>query len=176
MTRQEIVSLTLKLFGLFVLVSVIKIVPSFLFIWPGVGMFIGMLLTAVALAVFGLALIRYSDPISQRCYPDVDPRENVFSMNPGHLTTILYGAIGLYLFAELIAPLLSQIAYLIYLGSSGSYGGDWSKSRIVTGLITPILQMIVGLVLFLRADGLARLWWGMRSWTRAPHAGGETHE
>jgi hypothetical protein len=169
MTKRETTSLLIKLMGVYCLVQFAPaLLSAFRFIsvsssWTWQTRLVIMLCTVLVPAiwiVFCLILIRSSDRIARRFYPEDSDASQLTGLGFEDLQNLGYHFIGLLLLVQsfpqivyLVSSIRLQDAYLPGYTASPTF-----KMETFPQLLALLAQLAIGLVLFLRPKGLSNLW------------------
>ena len=143
MKKSDVSCLALRILGIY-------LVAAYL---PWLSMFLGqsdsmspksLLVFGVSLLslVPGIALIAFSKSLSMRIIPGNDQALPDSSLSIADWQSIAFSAIAVLLIAQAVPAIVQGLVWYRY----------WAH------LITAIIKLVIGLVLFLQARGLARLW------------------
>ncbi len=169
MKVRQMVSVALKLIGIFVLMEMLRVLPNY------VGLFMAVrtgglaktatwamqVLSAVALlapVVIAYALIIKSDVVGQWLIPESDDVELGNGLDAEPLLAVALAAIGVYALVKAIPLLVGQIV----ADRQIRFAGGPMRPSISRGLITSGVQIAIGVGLFFQARGLAGVWRKLR--------------
>ena len=171
MTKREMISLLIKLMGVYALVQLV----------PGVVQAIGMFTTSIIqlkdrpsqmafilmvmmffspLVWIGLCLwvIRKSDRFAKRLYPVDAPAGQLTTLGVEDIQRLGYNFIGLLLIVRSLPQLLMILYQCVMLYRLPYEQRYQNMSACNTQWIMLAIQLAIGLYLFLRPKGLANLW------------------
>lgn len=179
MAKREIVSLVIKLMGVFILIKTLAYVPMSLVnlfsVWQTSQTEITekTLFTIMAFflalipIVFALLIIVLSDKVAAWLIKEREDKIVEFSdsIQKEDVMLVVFTCFGLYLIVTAFPNLILYLFHYLTLRRSGgdyvSYtsGGLYNFSRI----IAPIAQLILGVWLFIGSRGIVKLWRKIRS-------------
>lgn len=170
MNARQLASLVLKLFGIFLLVRHL----GFLFMMLGQVNMIrstglsgfdnttGIAISVGAALLYVLAcllLVFQSDAIARRIAPD-EPAMLAPGMDADTIQALAFCILGLVLLTKSI-PELAQSGVYYFMIEGEQYQ---ASSRVLySQLVSTVIQFVIGLVLFLQADGLTGIWKKLRT-------------
>ncbi len=170
MTKRETTSLLIKLAGVYCLVQV---APSLIHILQFLTMIrdsqhtwlkltnLGMMIVFPAIwIVFCILIIRMSDSIAKRLYREDSDASKLSSLGFREVQVLGYNFIGLSLLVQSLPQILSLVTSIktqqIYIPQY------WTKEDFymhsLPWLLSILTQFFLGLILFLKPNGLANLW------------------
>jgi hypothetical protein len=172
MTKREIASLVIKLMGVFILIRSLLYMPMtfgnvFTVGWQDRGEWIGTLFLlgflSVLPPVFSLAIIILSDKLAEWLIKDDHPIELPGSVRKEDVMLVVFTCVGLYLIVTAIPTLIVYLSnfLMFHRARNGvSYsGGFYNAYR----LVAPVVQIALGVWLFVGSSGLVKLWKKIRS-------------
>lgn len=170
MTKREMTSLLIKLMGIYALVQLVPgIVQAMAMFASGAYQFTsqpGMVALVLLMSVFAaplmwiwlcIWLIRKSDRFAERLYPVDAPAGQLTTLGAKDVRRLGYHFIGLMLVIKSLPPLLMILYQLIMLYRL-PYEQRYPMSGYSSQWIVLLLQLAIGLYLFLYPKGLANLW------------------
>jgi hypothetical protein len=169
MTKRETTSLLIKLMGVYCLV---QFAPSLLYVlryiqaasfgpwWQRIVMLLCTVLVPAIWIAFCLIIIRSSNRIAKRFYPEDSDASQLTGLGFEDLQNLGYHFIGLLLLVQSFPQIVSLMTSVQI---QQSYMSDYTSSsdfkvQMLPQLLSFLTQFLIGLVLFLRPKGLANLW------------------
>lgn len=166
MTKREVASLVIKLTGIYILIRYAAYLPSLLMPlyyakYTDFNSWVPALLaTAVSIIYLGVCVIIVlkSDKISAKII-SVDKEMNLtLSITKSDIMTIAFCCIGLIVLVNVIPQLASTATeHFLYKKNPNNMPSNY-HFRIIPKLVGNIIQLVIGIWLFLRAKGLAEIW------------------
>ncbi|MDX9980250.1 MAG: hypothetical protein RBU25_09530 [Lentisphaeria bacterium] len=170
MNARQLASLVLKLFGIFLL---LRHLGLFFLILGQVNMisstgFSGFdNTTSIAISVGAvllyllvcLLIIVKSDAIARRIAPD-EQAMLAPGLDADTVQALAFCILGLVLLTGSI-PKLAQSAVVYFMTECGQ--GQANSRGLCSQLVSTVIQFVIGLVLFLQADGLTGIWKKLRT-------------
>jgi hypothetical protein len=168
MTTQKIASLALKIVGIYSIIQFIEQIRAlvhaigFSFAEPPIRptMIIGASISSALLLGLSILLLAFSNRLARKLFPEDDPIENLHFDDLKNLQSIAFSIVGVVIFAVAI-PKIFQISATIYALQKSGYeipvAERISKETFAFGVAT-IIQLIIGLLLFLGGPSLSNLW------------------
>jgi hypothetical protein len=103
--------------------------------------------------------IRHADWFSRRIVPDDESFENVRQVSLADVQAIAFSCIGLLVLSRCIPALVQQLSYI---GAASYSAGPEVDLKMFAGsfshFLSTVVQLAMGLYLFLTPRGLANLW------------------
>ena len=164
MTRHEIASLALKILGIYALISAIPLVglpftvltEDFRAVW---AFTLASVVSCIHYLAVGILLIRKSDSYAHLMITPETPELAVAKASAHELQAVAFSIVGAVAVVFALPYLVGNVAALFH---------DRSATR---SLLTSVVQILLGLWLFLSGATLARLWRRARGeWPRHPDA------
>ncbi len=179
MNSREVASLTLKLLGVYALIEALPLLQYVgalaalprseranivMQAWAYLAVFTPFLLVAAAAVV----LLTQSESIARMLVKE-DQAVALGSLSSQEVQTIAFSVVGALVFILAIPGLCRLGMELWYLGP-GYYGKFSSPSsernrqiiRTLASALGPVIQCVLGIVLFFRSRGVANLWHSMQ--------------
>ncbi len=174
MTKKEIVSLSLKLAGIYCLIMSISYLSfvimsarsalrkDFLYMLISITPFVLLLLSItpfVLLLLFGVYLI-FSSKLPSKMASSIIQEEKTTSFTFQDIQVLAFSIIGVWLISSAIPTFIQAILHItvLYLSSQQSVP-VYSISQIVAS----VLKLALGIYLFSGSKGLAKLWQKLQS-------------
>ena len=146
MSRQDVASLVLKLLGVFLLAQWIPYAGSILTTLKRESFFIAGV-PFLLMGIVGVVLIAAAGPLSRRLTADAQPSDAPGPLSIAVWQAIAFSAIGVSVLASGLHRLAGLAAMHLVENQS-----------IWPSVVSPALQVVVGVALFLQAKGLAGVW------------------
>jgi hypothetical protein len=174
MTKKEIISLSLKLAGIYCLIMAIShfgyAIPSISFalrresFWSmliSITPFLSLLLSLspfVLLILFGFYLI-FSNKLPSKMASSMIQEEKTTSFTFQDMQVLAFSIIGVWLLASAILNFIQPIVQVIvqHLTSQPS-NFVYPNSIYISRILTAVLKLALGIYLFLGGRGLTKLW------------------
>ena len=144
MTKRDLVSLAMKVIGVFYLIQIVPFGASF-FMSEGLSNRFLQLIPVVGVLGAGLLLVFGSGAIARLIVPHKEDATVSSALSLSDWQTILFSAIGVSTFVQ---ALRSMSAFLYYP----------KQNMQLQSLVSGIVMMVIGILLFFQARGLANLW------------------
>jgi hypothetical protein len=177
MNSREVASLALKLLGVYAIIEALPLLqylgalaamPSserasiVMRAWAYLAMFVPFALVAIAAFV----LLTQSEGIARLLVKE-DRTISPGGLSSRDVQTIAFSIVGALVFILAMPGVCQLIMNLWYLGP-GYYGGPSPERsrqlfRIATSAAGPVIQCVLGIVLFFRSRGVANFWHGLQS-------------
>jgi len=173
MTKREIASLVLKLMGVFILLKTIGYVPTVFGVLFTTGRYnsnagfaslalqvMGMLLLLAFALGWAVLIIVLSDKFAKWLIKEDKSLEIAHPISKEDVMVVAVSCIGLYLIVAAIPSIMHHLYnFLLLHRPDGNYPPYWSGgfSRILT-LISPLVQIALGVWLFSGSRGIVKLW------------------
>ncbi len=178
MTKKEIISLSLKLAGIYCLIMAITHLnfaimyaasalrgQSFWSMLISIGPFLLLLLSLtppVLLLLFGVYLI-FSDKLPSRMASSIIiQEEEATSFTFQDIQMLAFSIIGVWLLSSTIPTFIQVIVRITVLHSSSQQA---VYVYFIPQIVVPVLKLALGIYLFLGGKGLAKLWQKCQSTT-----------
>ena len=170
MTKRETTSLLIKLMGLYCLVqfapslvSVIGFIAAIRdapWIWFKLLTFGMMIIFPLIWIGFCVFIIRKSDAIARRLYPEDSDASQLSSLGFQEVQLLGYNFIGVVLLIQTFPQVVSLVTTIkvqqVY--SSSLTRPEVFYHNTLPRLLSFLTQFILGLILFLKPQGVANLW------------------
>jgi len=176
MTKKEIVSLSLKLAGIYCLIMAIThlayAIPSVvsslrrqgLGFWDmliSIAPFVSLLLSLtpfVLLLLFGVYLI-FSNKLPSKIASSMIQEEKTTSFTFQDIQVLAFSIIGVWLLASAIPNLIQPIVQIIVVHSTSQRPVSvFQNSFYISQIVTAVLKLALGIYLFSGGKGLVKLW------------------
>ncbi len=170
MTKKEIVSLSLKLAGIYCLIMAIShlnftiwsVVSSlrrqgFWSMLISITPFVLLLLSItpfILLLLFGVYLI-FSNKLPSKMASSIIEEEKTTSFTFQDIQVLAFSIIGVWLLATTIPNFIQAIVRMTALYSSSQQS---VSGYFISQIVTAVLKLALGIYLFLGGKGLAKLW------------------
>jgi len=165
MSKREMLSLMIKLVGVYCLLQFVPGVLQGITIVvagavqsydqsriPALGIFVMMIFPLLWLGLC-IWVIRQSDRLAARLYPVDAPASQLTTLGIKDIQKLGYHFIGLTLIIKEIPAIVMAVYYIL------KAHGDTSRLLYYyTQWISPTIQLVIGLVLFLSPQSIANLW------------------
>lgn len=170
MTKREIISLFIKLMGVYALVQLVPVIVSAMALLgtsllqlkeqPLTTLSAGFLMLIIPLLwiVLCLRLIGKSDWLAERLYPVDAPAGQLTTLGVQDIQRLGYHFIGLLLVVKSLPTLIMALYQFLILSGQPYEHRYQALSMYSHQWISQALQLAIGLYLFLRPKGLANLW------------------
>lgn len=122
---------------------------------------ISVVICTVIVYEVGSVLIFRASALARRLFPEETSNEPAFPFKTQDLLTVAVAAIGLWLAATALAPLVSTAVRLAIMPSTSQQGPFFGGN--IQFMIRPVFNLLVGLILFRKSDAVVGLW---RRWQR----------
>jgi hypothetical protein len=176
MTNIETASLSFKLMGIFSITQAIPLLRDITGILamkntpfveiglgqndPSIYMLLGTTISISFLVLLGIYLLFFSEKLAQRTFTSITPTTPETELTAKKIQTISFAVIGIILIVLAIPKLVQVGANIQILSNAGDQvptktisAGTWAYS------IGLAVQMFIGILLFLGANGLSSLWY-----------------
>jgi hypothetical protein len=181
MTKKEIISLSLKLAGIYCLIMAIThlgyAIPSVVNSMRRQG-FWSMLISItpllslllyltpfVLLLLFGIYLI-FSNKLPSKMASSMIPEEKTACFTFQDIQVLAFSIIGVWLLAGTIPYFIQPIIRIIVEHSTSQKSGSvFQKSFYISQIVIAVLKLALGIYLFLGGKSLAKLWQKCQSTT-----------
>lgn len=174
MTTRETGSLVLKLIGIFFLIRSLFYLPitiSSLFGvgWQDRGEWIGTLLFAMFLSaiplLLSLCIIIFSEAIAGRLIKNNEPVDVPGPFLKEDVMVVVFSCVGLYLIVTGIPDFIQIFSNLLIFNryNSDAMSYPYRCFYQLSRLIAPVVQIGLGVWLFVGSKGLVKLWHKIRS-------------
>ena len=174
MTKKEIVSLSIKLVGIYCLITAIThlsyAVPSVIFslrrqsFWSmiiSITPFLSLLLYLipfVLLLLFGFYLI-FSDKLPSKIASSLIQEEKTTSFTFQDIQVLAFSIIGVWLLASAIPAFFQPIIRIIVQRSASQRSVSvFQNGYFISQIVVAVLKLALGVYLFSGGKGLAKLW------------------
>jgi hypothetical protein len=178
MNSREVAALALKLLGVYAIIqalSLLQILGTFS-IMPqmsrgGIALqawtYFAALVPFLLVAIVAVVLLTRSEALARLIMKE----EQAFTL-PGSLTsrdiqTIAFSVAGVFILLHALPGLLQLATGLWYYSSASSgrqsLGDTFIWRSLWTSTVSPVVQCVLGIVLFFRSRGLANLWHSLQS-------------
>ncbi len=164
MTNRELASLGIKLVGLYCLIQVVARVAGFSYSllsgqakMPALGLFFGVFLVFVAL---GVLLIWKSERFVHLALPRAE-RSSHEGSEPPRLQAVFFSVVGVVLIVQAL-PSVTLFVARHWIEESPPFGWQWPH------LAALLVQVVLGVALFLGSAGLTRIWRRINQMNQAP--------
>lgn len=181
MTKKEIISLSLKLAGIYCLIMAIThlgyTIPSvvsflrrqdFWSMLISITPFLSLLLfltPSVLLLLFGFYLI-FSDKLPSKIASSLIQEEKTASFTFQDIQVLAFSIIGVWLLASAIPIFFRPIVQIIVVHSTSQRPVSvFQNSYYISQIVIAVLKLALGIYLFLGGKGLAKLWQKCQSTT-----------
>ncbi len=181
MTKKEIISLSLKLAGIYCLIMAIThfgyTIPSVIFslkresFWSmliSITSFLSLLLLLtpfVLLLLFGFYLI-FSNKLPSKMASSMIQEEKTTSFTYQDIQVLAFSIIGVWLLASTIPIFIQPIVRIItILSISQPSNFVFPGSYFISQIVIAVLKLALGIYLFSGAKGLVKLWQKFQSTT-----------
>jgi hypothetical protein len=175
MTKHELASFTLKLLGIYALIESLPFLQPLAGLaslpsdTPDASMYrwtlVGELVVFALMVLVGVLLFVYSRELAPRLVGEDQPLNVSSTLTARDVQAIGFSIVGALIFLQAL-PGLSQAVwgwlYLIAQSSRQDYRGPVPRVTGAFGL-TAAIQLVLAVVLFLQARGLANLWHRIQS-------------
>ncbi|MHC4437306.1 MAG: hypothetical protein ACYS3S_08100 [Planctomycetota bacterium] len=177
MTKKEIVSLSLKLAGIYCLIMSISQLSFFSFTVSSVlkdgfwNMFVTvtplvsllLLITpSVLLLLFGFYLI-FSDKLPSKMASSIIQEEKITSFTFQDIQVLAFSIIGVWLLSSAIPNFFRVIAQITVSSTSQRSVSVFRNSYITSQIVAAVLKIALGIYLFSGGKGLTKLWQKLHS-------------
>jgi Ca2+/Na+ antiporter len=166
MTKKEIVSLSLKLAGIYCL---IKAIPYVDLVISAVGLrslgFMFMLLQItpfVLLLLFGAYLI-FSSKLPSKMASSMIQEEKTTSFTFQDIQVLAFSIIGVWLISCAFPYFIYAIVRIVEHSTSQQSVSVFRDSNIISQIVTGVFKLALGIYLFSGSKGLAKLWQKLQS-------------
>jgi hypothetical protein len=175
MTRHELASFALKLLGIYVLfesLPFLQQVGSLVYMLPGyrnqpISVFWVTLITLVPLLLVvaaGAVLIVFSRSLAPVLIGEDKPLGISSAVTGRDVQAIGFSIVAVLIFLQAVPP-IGQATWTIYYAASHRFP-ESAASQVVQGVwrygVPAAIQLVLAVILFLRARGLAKLWHRIR--------------
>ena len=173
MTKKEIISLSLKLAGIYCLIMAIShlgyAVPSvvsslmrqgFWSMITSISTFLLLLLSltpSVLLLLLGVYLI-FSNALPSKMAASMIQEEKTTSCTFLDIQVLAFSIIGVWLIAGAISNFIQPVVRVIVLHSTSRPVSFFQSSYFISQILIGVLKLALGIYLFLGAKGLTKLW------------------
>lgn len=173
MTKREITSLVLKLMGIYIIASYIGYIPMailtqlrIVYLQEPISLTNMIFASVIALStllylVCCILLIIYSNRVAGWIIYEDNAVELPESISKDDVMAIAFCCIGLLIMTHAIPKLLSMI-HVVFLERTSEYSVASMFWRSICRIIPPLIEFILGLLLFIRTKGLVKLWHKIR--------------
>lgn len=174
MTKKEIVSLSLKLAGIYCLImaiaylnfTVMAVVSSlrgqgFWDMLISITPFVLLLLsfTPFVLLLLFAAYLMFSSKLPSRIASSMIEEEKTTSFTFQDIQVLAFSIIGVWLLSSAIPTLIQVIVRIILLHSTSQRSFSvFRDSYIISQIVAAVLKLALGIYLFSGSKGLAKLW------------------
>jgi hypothetical protein len=174
MTKREITSLVLKLIGIYIIASYIGYIPltiitqiRVVYLQEPISLTNMLFAYAIVLStllylVCCILFIIYSNRVSEWIIREDNTVRLPDSISKDDIITIAFCCVGLLIMARAIPKLFSTIPYFIMVRGTISGYSDGRVWQPITRVAGPLIEFMLGLLLFIRTKGLVRLWHKIR--------------
>jgi Ca2+/Na+ antiporter len=166
MTKKEIVSLSLKLAGIYCL---IKAIPYVDLVISAVGLrslgFMFMLLQItpfVLLLLFGAYLI-FSSKLPSKMASSMIQEEKTTCFTFQDIQVLAFSIIGVWLISCAFPYFIYAIVRIVEHSTSQQSVSVFRDSNIISQIVTGVFKLALGIYLFSGSKGLAKLWQKLQS-------------
>lgn len=154
MTETKVLSLALKVLGIY---CVVRAIENVTILVQNLLSTTGFISVALFLA-FAFVLIRYSDELSKKLLLSSESRSSVIQGNETQWYILTIGLIGIILLVHTVPSLISSL--VIDLGIESSRLSDYMKKELVRlkwfGVLRDVLKIMFGLLLVLAPRRIAQ--------------------
>jgi hypothetical protein len=178
MTKKEIVSLSLKLAGIYCLIMAITrlnfaimsavsaLRQGFWDMLISITPFVVLLLSftpVVLLLLFGAYLI-FSSKLPSKMASSMIQEEKTTSFTFQDIQVLAFSIIGVWLLSSTIPTFIQVIVRITVLYSASQQSVPvFRNSYIISQIVVPVLKLALGIYLFSGSKGLAKLWQKLQS-------------
>ena len=173
MKKRDIASLALKLLGIYAFIVSISMLQSIVFVISRfihtqeanlLTSIIGFLIPLILMITFGIYLLKASDKLSNRIFTGIENNNSTMKLSSHDVQAIAFSIIGVFLITNVIPKLFQKIAQLLSLVSiQDRVLLKTVGQRLSEDLLEMIIQLILGLYLFLGGKGISKLWHKIQS-------------
>ena len=172
MTKREVASLALKLSGIYAFIVSVSSLHTMMYMiamhtnhanrvtispfWAA-----GSAISFLFLVFLGWYLISASERLSRRLFPQDVEGDKISAFSSENMQTIAFSIAGLLLLTKAV-PGLFQVILRISDIYSRNLPLAFSKGRLVQEAVVVVVQLALGLYLFLGSKGLSELWHKMQ--------------
>jgi len=170
MTKHELASLVLKLLGIYAIIESLPLLQPLaglaslpsdpaeasMYRWT----LVGVLLLFLIMVLVGVLLLAYSRDLALRLMEEDQPLNLSSTLTASDVQAIGFSLVGVLIFLRALPDLTQGIwgwLYLIAQNRTHLYRGPMPRSTW-PHLLSAAIQLVLAVVLFLRAQGLAHLW------------------
>jgi hypothetical protein len=162
MTKKEIVSLSLKLAGIYCLIMAITHLSfaSMTVVSTWRKGFLYMLISIipfVSLILFGAYLI-FSSKLPSKMASSMIQEEKTTSCTFQDIQVLAFSIIGVWLLSSAIPRFIQAIARITVYSTSQQSVSVFENSFIISQIVAAVLELALGIYLFSGSKGLAKLW------------------
>jgi hypothetical protein len=172
MTKKEIVSLSLKLAGIYCLIMAISYLSFAIMsahsalrqgFWDmliSITPFVSLLLSftpVVLLLLFGAYLI-FSSKLPSKIASSMIEEEKTTSFTFQDIQVLAFSIIGVWLLSSAIPAFIRPIVQIILYSTSQRSVSVFRDSYMISQIVAAVLKLALGIYLFSGGKGLAKLW------------------
>ena len=177
MTKREVASLALKLSGIYAFIVSVSSFHSMMFMiatigaqyadHPGQGpncalLAAGSVIPLLLLLFLGFYLIAASERLSRHIFPQDSAGEKTSPFSSEDMQTIAFSVVGLLLLTRAFPGLCRVILQISSALQHKTLSATVIKTGIIQSSVVIVVQLILGLYLFLGSKGLSGLWHKMQ--------------
>ena len=172
MTKREVASLALKLSGIYAFIVSASSFRTMMFMIASIGdrpaqgpnstlLAAGYGIPLLLLLFLGFYLISASERLSRHIFPQDSATEKTSPFSSEAMQTIAFSVVGLLLLTKAIPGLCRVILQIFDIYHQNLLLG-YVKGKLVQDLVVRVLQLALGLYLFLGSKGLSGFWHKMQ--------------
>ena len=173
MTKREVASLALKLSGIYALIVSVSSFHTMMFMISSVGaqyadhpgqgpnfalLAIGSVIPLLLLLFLGFYLIAASERLSKRLFPQDVEKDEISALSSEDMQTIAFSVVGLLLLTRAFPGLCRVILQISSALRFKNFSALITRTGILQNSVVAVVQLALGLYLFLGSKGLSGLW------------------
>ncbi len=166
MTKKEIVSLSLKLAGIYCLIMSIPhvgIVIGAVSTWRLGFLFMLISITPVVLLLLFGAYLIFSSKLASKMASSMIQEEKTTSFTFQDIQVLAFSIIGVWLISSAIPYFIYAIVRIVEHSTSQQSVPVFRDSNIISQIVTAVLKLALGIYLFSGSKRLAKLWQKVQS-------------
>lgn len=170
MKYQELLSVGIKLFGVYLVFLLIKTIAGSISQYQilnyngasePIGFLVIEIFVALIIALFSFLFFKFPKLISKKLLPPEVPDDLHMESEPVVLINISFIVIGIYILSWAIPDLVDNAIWIIYV-SNQDYVNQTEMPNAVIALIVTVVEICIGGFLALGSKGLSQTLWKLR--------------